>query len=306
MNDYRREALLKEYEQVCNNFRLLADIRFRMLAFVSIAAGTAAAFITTTLAKGNGIENGGSSLFLFGLALSLFGLVATIGLTTYNERNNQLYDELVGRAASIERSLGLPDGGFANRPGSWFAISIPFSNKSWKIDQRTGVSTVYAGSIALWLSVVLVPILEAIRQIYLSIELIPFFPVRNPLGWLQAMSLGLAVAITSLGAIYIKRQKLDREKEVCRQAKRAVAKAMELDISAIAENHDLIDTCTKLSSNEKDVISARARFYASLHPYTIRYYLLQGSREQTATHLVALLTDLSPQWLFDCTTDRRG
>ncbi|MDQ3796322.1 MAG: hypothetical protein M3294_01775, partial [Pseudomonadota bacterium] len=70
MNDYRPEALLQEYEQVCKNFRLLADIRFRMLVFVSIAAAAAATFITTILAKGDGMENGGSSLFLFGLALS--------------------------------------------------------------------------------------------------------------------------------------------------------------------------------------------------------------------------------------------
>jgi len=51
-----------------------------------------------------------------GFALSLFGLVATIGLATYNARNDQLYFELVGRAAAIERSLDLPDGAFANSP----------------------------------------------------------------------------------------------------------------------------------------------------------------------------------------------
>jgi hypothetical protein len=81
------------------------------LAFLPTAAAVAAVF------KG---ENAGAASF----ALSLFGLAATLGLVTYNVRNDQLYDELVGRAASIERSLGLPDGAFSNRPRPWLTIRL--------------------------------------------------------------------------------------------------------------------------------------------------------------------------------------
>jgi hypothetical protein len=132
----RQEALLKEYSEVSSNFRMLTDIRFKLLAFLPIAAAAAATLKT---------ESPGAIQF----ALSLFGLVVTIGLVTYNARNDQLYDELVGRAAAIERSLNIPDGAFANRPTAWLRLQLP--GGTWKIDHRTAVSTIYSASIALWL-----------------------------------------------------------------------------------------------------------------------------------------------------------
>src|SRR5215831_8600321 len=78
-----RDALLAEYAEVSGNFRMLTDIRFKLLAFLPVAAGAAGA----VLARGTA-----SALTL---AFSLFGLVVTIGLVTYNARNDQLYDTLV-------------------------------------------------------------------------------------------------------------------------------------------------------------------------------------------------------------------
>src|SRR5215212_10245383 len=92
----RREALFAEYGEVCDNFRMLTDIRFRLLAFLPIAS--AAAVVAALVAAMNSDDQPAIGLAV-GLALSLFGLVATIGLTTYNARNDQLYFELVRRAA---------------------------------------------------------------------------------------------------------------------------------------------------------------------------------------------------------------
>src|SRR4051794_28339270 len=105
----RREALLSEYAEVSSNFRLLTEIRFKLLGFLPVAAAAAAAFKPEGTAPGR-------------IPFALFGIAATVALVTYNKRNDQLYNELVGRAAAIERAIGVPDGAFANRPNAWLAF----------------------------------------------------------------------------------------------------------------------------------------------------------------------------------------
>jgi len=109
MTDDRRETLLKEYTEVGQTFRLLTDIRFKLLAFLPLAAGVAGAVVSRTTPQPAT------------LAFSVFGLVVTLGLITYNARNDQLYDTLVFRAAALERKLGNPDGAFANAPGHGYS-----------------------------------------------------------------------------------------------------------------------------------------------------------------------------------------
>ena len=46
--------------------------------------------------------------------------------------------------------------------------------------------------------------------------------------------------------------------------------------------------------------------YAGIDRDSSIYYPPGVSKEQAACHLVALLTDLPPRWLFDCATNRRG
>lgn len=292
MDDHRREALLKEYSEVSNNFRLLTDIRFKLLAFLPIATATAA-----TAMKGN-------SLGVESFAFSLFGLVTTFGLVTYNARNDQLYDELIGRAASIERSLCLPDGAFANRPRHWLAFHFPKIN--WTVDHRTGVSIIYAASITLWLFGLFTPILDLIRRTYLNLGLWHFI-VPDPSSWIQSLALTLAVLVTYLGNRAITTQKNRRAKELRSLAAQAVRRAISKnELSEAAKDSGLIDLCVKLSGENQDIVSARANFYAEIAPESLNYYLLRGSKEQTAAHFVALLTDMPPQWLLDCATNRRG
>ena len=59
MMDKKLDALLKEYAEVCSNFRTLRDFRFKLLVFLPIAA--------TALTEGG--------VGVVGLAWSLFGLV---------------------------------------------------------------------------------------------------------------------------------------------------------------------------------------------------------------------------------------
>jgi hypothetical protein len=102
-----------EYEQVNQNFRALADVRFKLLALVP-AIGGVAAYLLGSLAK----EDPDHPLLL---AISVFGFLVTFGITFYDQRNSQLYNALVTRAEFLEEELELPPGGgggqFRQRPG---------------------------------------------------------------------------------------------------------------------------------------------------------------------------------------------
>ena len=244
MDTTRREALLKEYSEVGNNFRTLTDIRFKLLALLPIAAAVATAVNHDSL----GIQ-------AFGL--SLFGLVATLGLATYNARNDQLYDELVGRAASIERSLGLPDGYFANRPRPW--LDVPLGKLRWPIDHGTGVTTIYAASVALWTSGVLAPVLEFVRRVSL-----PQSAVRGPPIGVNISAITLAIILTALGLLFIGMHKKRRARKLRKWAAEAVKTAAELPLETIGESKKLLSLCVWLSGKQTTTISSRANFYAKL------------------------------------------
>jgi hypothetical protein len=282
MDDHRREALLKEYGEVCANFRLLTDIRFKLLTLLPVATAAGAAFAAAAFKGENSVG---------AFAFSVFGLVATIGLVTYNTRNDQLYDELVGRAASIERSLGLPDGAFANRPYAW--LSIPLVGTSWKVDHRTGVATIYIASIAFWIFTLLESLLSTLASL----------PAPQASQFAPIAALGLAIVATWGAVRLITHQKQRRRNEMRRLAAEAVQKASstDFDFSRAAENRELIELCVELSDEKYKTIEARAQFYAR---DSSGYYLPTVPKEQAACHLVALLTHLPPGWLFDCVTNR--
>jgi hypothetical protein len=291
MDATRRDALLKEYSEVGYSFRLLTDIRFRLLALLPIAAAAAAAL------KGDAF---GIQAFV----LSLFGLVATLGLATYNTRNDQLYEELIARAASIERSVGLPDGTFANRPRPW--LDVPLGKLRWSIDHRNGVTTIYAASIALWAFGVLAPTLEFVRRMYLLLGL-PHFAVRDPAIGVNISAITLAIILTVLGILFIGTHKKRRATELREWAAEAVRTAAQLPVETIGENEKLLSLCVSLSGEKLETISSRAQFYTkNVDAECVRYYIPSGSQEITAAHIVALLTDLPARWLFDCATNRRG
>jgi hypothetical protein len=107
------EILLKEYEQVNENFRMLADIRFKLLALVP-ALGGAATFVLSGFALSKDMTAPPHSLVLM---IALMGFLATLGITIYDQRNSELYNALIGRARDLEVMLKLPaKGQFWVRP----------------------------------------------------------------------------------------------------------------------------------------------------------------------------------------------
>lgn len=116
-----------EYEQINENFRFLADVRFKLLALIPPLGGVAVfALSHLGLTAGSG-EGSLPTLVLVSLT-SVFGLLVTLGITIYDQRNSELYNALIHRAKNLEKSFQVPSapgglkqddrgGQFRERPG---------------------------------------------------------------------------------------------------------------------------------------------------------------------------------------------
>jgi len=126
-----REIALEEYKEVVTQFRTLTDIRFKLLTYLPL--GTVAAVsvpATNDLVKQP--------------AISAFAFVVTVCIATYDKRNDQLYDELVSRAAELERELQIEHGSFSDRPKAWLKYGfVP-------VQHRWPIGLIYAAAASLW------------------------------------------------------------------------------------------------------------------------------------------------------------
>ena len=89
------QSLRLDYEQSTQSLRTLADIRFKLLAFVPTISGAAVAFM--------GAHRTAAEL----LAVGVIGLAATVGVLLYELENSALYDVVVERAVVLEEKLEL-------------------------------------------------------------------------------------------------------------------------------------------------------------------------------------------------------
>jgi hypothetical protein len=291
MDETRRAALLGEYGEVCADFRALTTIRFQLLAFLPIGAATVAALRKDFEGVGE-------------FALSLFGLLVTMALATYNERNNQLYNDLVQRAGSIERNLGVPDGAFANRPAPW--LTFRMAKAVWKIDHGTAVTLIYAASVALWLFGVLSPLFHWANSLWLLFAQ-PLASSSSLSVWPKGFALIAAICIVCWGMSWISGHKQRRQEEMRLLARKVAAIARERNFQDLASDPDFIADCARLAGTDSSRVSAAAQYYGQvLDPRSLGYYMPEGPPPVRAAHTVALLTDLPPQWIFDCLTNRRG
>jgi hypothetical protein len=136
------DRLRLDYEQTTQLMRTLADIRFKLLAFVPSVSGATVAFFSR--------PRSAAEL----LAIGLLGLFATVGIFLYELRNAQILDAVVHRATALERKLGLspmldadaPRGGlFTERPRRMLTLFGMV-----EVRHARGLGFVYGAALAGW------------------------------------------------------------------------------------------------------------------------------------------------------------
>jgi hypothetical protein len=107
--DNRREVLLAEYAEAAAAWRMLTDVRFKLLGLVPAVSALALTGIVST--KGP-LEGAATAVRV---AAAVFGFLVVLGLWMYDTRNSELYDDLISRGRRTEQELGIHTGVFRGR-----------------------------------------------------------------------------------------------------------------------------------------------------------------------------------------------
>lgn len=132
--------LLSIYDQTCSTWRMLVDVRFKLLALVPTASLLSLATV---------FGGGDATRFLTPrtrLLFAVLGLVATLGLLIYDLRNSQLHDELISRGRKIEDELGVDTGVFRGRPDG--VGLLKHDHATWLI---------YGAAVVAWMAAIVNP-----------------------------------------------------------------------------------------------------------------------------------------------------
>jgi hypothetical protein len=135
----REEKLKLDYTETAKYFHALADVRFKLLALVPLITGAAVGVLQT------------QKLELV-IPVSIFGLLVTVGVIFYDQRNSQIYNAMQRRAKSLEALLKFDTvsgrfrygGAFLDRPERKLRF---FGFVMW---HDRGLAIVYAAVFAAW------------------------------------------------------------------------------------------------------------------------------------------------------------
>ncbi len=97
MSELTKDDLRKlDYEKTLEFVNQLSDIRFKLLALVPIATGSAVGLTDP------------DKYSLPGLFLGILGFFVTLGIIFYDQRNTEIYDKEMKRARLLELRLNIP------------------------------------------------------------------------------------------------------------------------------------------------------------------------------------------------------
>jgi hypothetical protein len=138
----QHEILLQDYEQTNQNFRMLVDIRFKLLAFIPLLAGGALTIVSQTSVTAE-----------LALVTGALGLFATVGIVVYELRNTEFHDAAVHRAKWLERKLLMPLATKGRAGGGLFMERPRRTQRLFRaveIWHDRGLSIVYGAAVGAW------------------------------------------------------------------------------------------------------------------------------------------------------------
>lgn len=144
-----------EYEQINENFRFLADVRFKLLALIPPLGGVGI-FILSNLGLNAGSSEGATPTLLLVSLASIFGLLVTLGITLYDQRNSELYNALIHRAKYLEKAFQVPSAPAGLKEDRWGGQFRERPDKSRRIAGITaahdvGLALIYGPVMGAWL-----------------------------------------------------------------------------------------------------------------------------------------------------------
>jgi hypothetical protein len=129
--DERKENLKAVYQQICDSYRAIDDSRTKLLGLLPLATGTGILVLSN---GGKAVPGSGLSL-----AVGLFGIVATLGLLSYELHGIKKCAALIDSGRQIETRLNI-NGQFLRRPQEVAGF----------IDEPFAASVIYPASLAGW------------------------------------------------------------------------------------------------------------------------------------------------------------
>jgi len=280
---------IEEYKNVTQQFRTLTDIRFKLLGYLPL--GTVGTFV---LAKEGSWPPAG---------IGVFGLATTIALAIYDQRNDELYDELVSRAAEIERRGRIFDGSFAQRPAKLVSLA-----RTLFVEHRWPVALIYGAAAALWLFVAARPLARHLSRA----------AGITSAWWMEAL-LGITCALAALVA---SNHISERRKDAAIRARGAVKRAI-ADLEKIEGAH-VPATGAKARAIEIvagtvaagwprlsfEAVHARLLFYLTSSPemeqFLPRMPVAGPIGRTVACEILAYVADVPARWVRDLISGRRA
>lgn len=145
-----------EYEQANENFRLLTDIRFKLLGLLPVLGGAAAyALAHSQLSDSAKLQTATLELWLVAL-IAVFGFTATLGVAAYDQRNSELYNGLLHRLKYLEHCFNSERSPGALRKASFGGQFVERPPRGrvlfWKfeIGHDRGLALIYGAVLGAW------------------------------------------------------------------------------------------------------------------------------------------------------------